>query len=655
MRERLGAELLDLLLDPGRRAHRAAAETSLEEVRVVARQAGVGRAQEREQVTSLAVEPRVAKQRQERLAERRLPQLRTPFERVRDPERRERGVERRAPAVERGTDDADLLGRRSGPQQAEDLLGEELERAAQARAFQESERAVERRGFAGRLSEQRALQVREDRPARRRVRRELLAVFREGVQVVRSARERGERVASRLVRQRNGDFRAGGQRLEERPFGAGQVLEAVREDGPAVPGVQLARDALRGVPALELAVPEAEPVELVAVGLVQLGELALELTRLGQAGLELRDRLAERIGKPGEARRAPEHPATRPSDTCDHPPKEQRALRLGDHRPVRAVAASEPLEEVVEGPDRAADESACVEQELPLGPVDVRPVGHDQDRIEIERAQIALEQKRDFAGVGRACKQAETHRPHPSVGARQPLGAFLPSSDRCCGLRPSPSPGGCLPRHLACTVVAEIGLLRAAARVREVEPHRRAFSFFDFPAAVVTDEHCLACQVDPSSLRCDYEDPFVDWCEYYAALRALRIRCERSRLNSACSSRSRPTSRAPTTRKCRGRKSSIVLPSRYWSMTAGLTYDARATAGVFPSFSPTARMTPAMARFDSVSDSTTPRSASAIAATSVPPHVRKSLAVNSSPICSRMYWFTPAPVRLQSASPSPLR
>jgi hypothetical protein len=45
-------------------------------------------------------------------------------------------------------------------------------------------------------------------------------------------------------------------------------------------------------------------------------------------------------------------------------------------------------------------------------------------------------------------------------------------------------------------VVAEIGLLGAAAGVREVQPHRRPFSFCNFHAAVVADEHCLACQVD---------------------------------------------------------------------------------------------------------------------------------------------------------------
>jgi hypothetical protein len=57
----------------------------------------------------------------------------------------------------------------------------------------------------------------------------------------------------------------------------------------------------------------------------------------------------------------------------------------------------------------------------------------------------------------------------------------------------------------------------------------------------------------------------------YAAARACRIRHERRRLSSACSSATRPVSRALTIRKCRGRKSSIVLPSRYWSTTAGLT------------------------------------------------------------------------------------
>ena len=58
----------------------------------------------------------------------------------------------------------------------------------------------------------------------------------------------------------------------------------------------------------------------------------------------------------------------------------------------------------------------------------------------------------------------------------------------------------------------------------------------------------------------------------------------------------------------------------------------RATAGVFPSWSATRRITAATERFASVSVCGRPRSASAIAASSVPPQVRKSFAVNSSPM-----------------------
>jgi hypothetical protein len=49
-------------------------------------------------------------------------------------------------------------------------------------------------------------------------------------------------------------------------------------------------------------------------------------------------------------------------------------------------------------------------------------------------------------------------------------------------------------------------------------------------------------------------------------------------------------------------------------MTAGLTYELRATAGVLPSSLPTRRITAGMTRFASRSDSGGPRSASAIAA-----------------------------------------
>lgn len=139
----------------------------------------------------------------------------------------------------------------------------------------------------------------------------------------------------------------------------------------------------------------------------------------------------------------------------------------------------------------------------------------------------------------------------------------------------------------------------------------------------------LRAKVFPPSKRVTSPSLIEKADEFYAASRARRIHQDRSRLSKACSSGSRPISRAETTRKCRGRKSSMVLPSRYCSMTAGLTYELRATAGVFPSCSPTLRITAAITRFASASVSATPRSAKPTAASSVPPQVRKSLAVGA--------------------------
>jgi hypothetical protein len=39
--------------------------------------------------------------------------------------------------------------------------------------------------------------------------------------------------------------------------------------------------------------------------------------------------------------------------------------------------------------------------------------------------------------------------------------------------------------HFAGALVADIGLLRTAAGIHEVEAHRRAFAVCDFPAAVI--------------------------------------------------------------------------------------------------------------------------------------------------------------------------
>ena len=227
-------------------------------------------------------------------------------------------------------------------------------------------------------------------------------------QIVGGALERREGGAARLVGKRDGDLGAGGERLEQRPLGAAEILESVDEYRRAVPGVELACERLGRVAALELAVPEAEPVELLAVGRVELGELAVELRRLDERRLELGHGRAERVREPGEARRAAE-PAGRASTT---PPEQQRRCASADDAAEVAVRARDPLEEVVERADRRRPSSAPGRaQQIALDAVDLRPVRHDQKRIRVERGNVAIEQAGDLAGVRRADEQSQRHGP----------------------------------------------------------------------------------------------------------------------------------------------------------------------------------------------------------------------------------------------------
>ncbi len=83
------------------------------------------------------------------------------------------------------------------------------------------------------------------------------------------------------------------------------------------------------------------------------------------------------------------------------------------------------LEDVVEGADRAAEERWTAREELALDAVDVRPVRHDENRLTIERGQIAVEQTLDLARVCRACDETKRHRTivePPADGSRRRLG-----------------------------------------------------------------------------------------------------------------------------------------------------------------------------------------------------------------------------------------
>ena len=121
----------------------------------------------------------------------------------------------------------------------------------------------------------------------------------------------------------------------------------------------------------------------------------------------------------------------------------------------------------------------------------------------------------------------------------------------------------------------------------------------------------------------------------HAALRARRIRQDRSRLRSAFSSGSRPMSRAFTTRNWRGRNLRSFARRDTARRRPGSRRSCAHRRRISEPLSDRAHdIRDRLLRFGFVSG--TPCSASAIAAVNVPPQVRKSLAVNSSPMCSRM-------------------
>jgi hypothetical protein len=143
--------------------------------------------------------------------------------------------------------------------------------------------------------------VREGRGRDRRVtRRQLLDPRRrEAGEILGRAAERGEGRPARLVGKRDRHLGARGQRLEQRPLRAGEILEAVGEHRLVVPGVEIRQETLDRSGAKEAAVPPSEPVELGTVRGVERAELPLDLPWSEQPRLELVERLQERIDEAG--------------------------------------------------------------------------------------------------------------------------------------------------------------------------------------------------------------------------------------------------------------------------------------------------------------------------------------------------------------------
>ena len=242
-----------------------------------------------------------------------------------------------------------------------------------------------------------------------RARRQLLdAPGRERREIVRGPLQRREHLTPRLVRERDLHVGAARERLEQRPLGARQVLEPVREDGLAVPRIEVGLESLGGAPAQQVEIPEREAVELTAVALVEPGQVSVQIRRVEQAGLELPERLLQRVGESARACGGGQ-PVQR--GAADRAPDDQRALVIGRDRPAVGIVANEQLEQAVERDDLAAEEAAVPREQVALDAIDVRRIGHDQYRLVVETRQIALEQERDFARVRRPGEEGQPHLP----------------------------------------------------------------------------------------------------------------------------------------------------------------------------------------------------------------------------------------------------
>ena len=308
------------------------------------------------EIGAATAEPREAQQTQERLAVRRLVEAGVRLERIGHAEGLQRRLQRRLPAVERRADDPDLFGGDAGPQQAEQLFADELERTALPGALEEPDRAVDRRPCRPRVGEQRALEVHERRLGDLlECRRQFLdAAVGERAEIFQRAPQRREGGTAWLVRHRHGDLPSPGERLQQCPFRSGQIFEAVREDRLAGPGVQLTEDAVRRVTPEQVAVPEPEAVELRAVRGVQGCELAVKVVRVEQARFELTDGREQRVGEAAEPRRGAEAVERVPGERATH---DQSALRLGRDGSRLAATPGDADEEVVERDDRAPEQS----------------------------------------------------------------------------------------------------------------------------------------------------------------------------------------------------------------------------------------------------------------------------------------------------------
>jgi hypothetical protein len=138
-------------------------------------------------------------------------------------------------------------------------------------------------------------------------------------------------------------------------------------------------------------------------------EVALEINRIEQSRLEVAHGSQERVGEAAESGRAAEavHPR---ADRRDGPSRDQRLLGVRGDRAGLAAAPRDRPEHVVERPDRPAEERRLELDEVALGLLHVRPVGHDQHRLARQDIEVPAQEQRDLPGIRRAGDQGQTHR-----------------------------------------------------------------------------------------------------------------------------------------------------------------------------------------------------------------------------------------------------
>ncbi len=160
--QRLPVAQLDRLLLHGLpRRDAPPTQPAFEKVDIRAHDARERCAQERVEVAAAPLLPLEAKQGEQRLAERRLAEPHTPLDRERNPERAENGLDRRPPALDRRHDQGNFVERYVRRRQVANLLGDELERSASARALEEPDCTLERRAGGRLVGEEVALEMGE--------------------------------------------------------------------------------------------------------------------------------------------------------------------------------------------------------------------------------------------------------------------------------------------------------------------------------------------------------------------------------------------------------------------------------------------------------------------------------------------------------------